>query len=259
MQSNKGNNATPESVTRRSTSKFKINYFEFLPPELINIEIVKYLDNISLHNLLATSKTVNNMISEEIMKKRRKKYYSRFDTTSLGSGTALLKPYGVTIGGNPFIIKSETNFMSNLVGNRSMVSGVLPAITSTTTIKGTIRIAIPTPVHVGSFSTGVCIPANSIVTNGFYDVVTTFTSRTNSAIVSIGIDKDDPNGILEPVSINDPLNPFNVGYKPIKQNNTIANFSSKTIKERAIIVTVENENLNEGKLVLFLEFVTSEN
>lgn len=197
------------------------------------------------------------------------------DIDTLASGTLLLgkdRASKVEIGdtgietevqGNLDVLQTATvagdlTLSSNLIGTSSELRNFLPSVATTTTFKGMIRAVVTAPVSQGTFSTGVSIPANAYVTNGFYDVITTFTSNTDTATIGFGINTDDTNGILAPIAINDGSNPFDAGLKTVIQDNTLANFSNKTTAQRTIDIVVAIESLNIGKLVLFLEFMTSE-
>ena len=103
------------------------------------------------------------------------------------------------------------------------------------------------------------LPSGAIVVRSWYEVITTFTSASDAATISIGYATDDVAGIVAAIAISDGSNPWDDGFKEGIQTNTAATFSNKTTAERLIDFTLGGaENLTAGKLVLFLEYVVSD-
>lgn len=107
-----------------------------------------------------------------------------------------------------------------------------------------------TPVSLSSE-----LPDNAIVTRGYYEVITPFTSATNVAEIAIGINTNDVNGLLAATVVT---SAGTAGYHELIQTGTAANFSTKTTSVRAIDFDITVEDLTAGKMIIFLEYVISE-
>ena len=101
----------------------------------------------------------------------------------------------------------------------------------------------------------VVLPANAIVTDGFYAVTTTFTSATDAATISLGIATNDVAGLKAAIAISNGANPYDAGNKVIIQDGAIANFSEITTAERKLEAIVAVEALTAGVLLLNLKYV----
>jgi hypothetical protein len=99
------------------------------------------------------------------------------------------------------------------------------------------------------------LPDNAMVVRAYYTVMTTFTSATDAATISIGIPTDDAAGIVAAIAISNGANPWDAGNAEGIQDGTAANFSEVCTAERAITFTVAVEALTAGKVILFLEYV----
>lgn len=98
------------------------------------------------------------------------------------------------------------------------------------------------------------LPANAIVTDGFYVVGTTFTSATDAATISLGIATNDVAGLKAAIAISNGANPWDAGNKVIIQDGAIANFSEITTAERKLEAIVAVEALTAGVLKLCLKY-----
>jgi len=115
--------------------------------------------------------------------------------------------------------------------------------------------------HGGAISTiglGVTLPDNAIVTRAWYEVLTTLTSATDAATVSIDIPVDDVAGIVAAIAIDDGTNPWDAGLHEAIQDGTVANFSTKTTAARELSITIAVEAVTAGKFILFAEYKVSD-
>jgi hypothetical protein len=105
----------------------------------------------------------------------------------------------------------------------------------------------------------IVLPDNTRVWDGYYEVITTFTSpTTDDATLSIGIPTDDAAGIVAAVAIDDGGNPWDAGApKAIIQVGTIAAISEKTTAARNVVVTVGVEAVTAGKMYVVLFCITT--
>jgi hypothetical protein len=109
----------------------------------------------------------------------------------------------------------------------------------------------------GTYDTNIQLPNNAIIIRAWYDVTETFQSGTDAATIAIGIETDDAAGIVAAIAISDGGNPWDNGPHDCIQDGAAANAAEKTTATRTVQITVAAENLTEGELVLFLEYVVS--
>jgi hypothetical protein len=108
--------------------------------------------------------------------------------------------------------------------------------------------------EIGAHGVGITLPAHAIVTGGFYDVNTPFTSDSTDA-GTLAIHVEGANDILSAVAI-DSNDPATKGRKAIiPKANTPESTSVKTTEAREITVTVAVEELLTGKLTGYLYYV----
>lgn len=100
------------------------------------------------------------------------------------------------------------------------------------------------------------VPDNTRVWDGYYEVVTTFTSATDAATISLGIPSDDVAGIKAATAISVGTTWDAAAPVAIIQVGTIAAISEKTTAARTIQATVAAEVLLTGKFYLNLKMVT---
>ena len=107
---------------------------------------------------------------------------------------------------------------------------------------------------IGAHGVGVTLPAHAIITGGFYDVNTPFTSDSTDA-GTLAIHVEGANDILNAVAIsgNDPATKGRKAIIP--KANTPESTSVKTSVAREITVTVAVEELLTGKLTGYLYYV----
>lgn len=111
----------------------------------------------------------------------------------------------------------------------------------------------------GTISLNQILPDNAVVTRAYLEVLTTFTSASDAATVSLDIVSDDVAGLVAAIAISDGTNPWDAGFHECIQDGAAANFSTKTTAERAIQITVAGgEDLTAGKMVIWLEYVVSD-
>ncbi len=128
---------------------------------------------------------------------------------------------------------------------------------------------------IGAHGLGVYLPVNSIITNAWYDVVTTFTSATDAATLALKV--QTANDLVSALAISNASNIFDAGLRGTLTAGTttlteaapntrtqivnavdiVAGFIKLTI-EREVTVTVAVEILTAGRLVLFVEYVISD-
>ncbi len=102
------------------------------------------------------------------------------------------------------------------------------------------------------------LPDNTRVWDGYYEVVTTFTSATDASTVSLGYAVDDVAGIFAATAISTGTTWDAGAPKAIIQVGTIAAISEKTTAARTIDATVAAaETLTAGKFYLYLKCITT--
>jgi parallel beta-helix repeat protein len=122
-------------------------------------------------------------------------------------------------------------------------------------------------VAIGTHKIGE-LPNNAIVTRAWYYVEETFTSPTDAATISLGIESVDVAGIVAAKAISHVDNiwadagagggPAGNGQHEAIQDGTVANNSNITDEVRDVQAIVAVENLTAGKLFLHLTFTVSE-
>jgi len=110
----------------------------------------------------------------------------------------------------------------------------------------------------GTIGLGVTLPDNAIVVRAWYEVLTTLTSNTDAATISLDIPTDDPAGLLAAIAINDGTNPWDAGHHECIQDGTAANFSEKCTAARELSMTIAVEDLTDGKFILWAEYIVSD-
>jgi len=108
---------------------------------------------------------------------------------------------------------------------------------------------------VASHGLGVYLPDNAVIVRAFYQVITTFTSATDSATIALTIPTDDVAGIAAATAISAGGNVWDAGWHEAIQDGTAATFSEQTTAIREITATVAVDVLTAGKLILFGEYV----
>lgn len=124
---------------------------------------------------------------------------------------------------------------------------------------------------VASHGTGIYLPDNAIITGGFYDVITTFTSATDAA--TIALTSESAGDLRAAVAISNGANPWDAGEHGILPGNFALDGNAltqiammdaraasfvKLSSEKELTVTVGVEALTAGKMIIYLEYVISE-
>jgi hypothetical protein len=126
---------------------------------------------------------------------------------------------------------------------------------------------------IAAHGLGVYLPAKAIITNAWYDVVSTFTSATDAATVAFKV--QSANDILSAIAISDASNVLDagihgtvIGYPNFGADaahdsavEVAALFASSMLKltaSRELTATVAVEALTGGKANLFVEYVISD-
>ena len=125
---------------------------------------------------------------------------------------------------------------------------------------------------VGSYGLGVYIPINAIITNAWYDVITTFTSAGADA-GTIALTSQSAGDLKAAIAISDATNVWDAGIRGCLPGSyaeaTVAGDTAvldaarkaasyvKTTAERELTATVAVQALTAGKLNLFVEYVLS--
>lgn len=99
------------------------------------------------------------------------------------------------------------------------------------------------------------LPEDAIITNAFYEVLTTFRSATDATTIGISIPVDDADGILTPIAVSSGSNPWDAGMHGTDLGNTSADVSERTTAARTISLSVAGEAITAGKMVLYVEYV----
>jgi len=125
--------------------------------------------------------------------------------------------------------------------------------------KGCLRLVLDATAGLvqGVHAFGATLPDNAIVTKAWYDVVITFTSATDAATIELGINTDDTSGIVAAIAISNGANPWDSGLHDAVPDGTAANMTTKTTGRRAVQADVQVEDLTNGMLILFVEYVIS--
>jgi hypothetical protein len=123
----------------------------------------------------------------------------------------------------------------------------------------TSQRAIGSHNFLDSNGNALILPDNTRVWDGYYEVVTTFTSATDAGTISLDIATDDVAGIFAATAISSGTTWDAAAPKAIIQVGTIAAISEKTNSAagRAVQATVAVEALTAGKVYLVLFCVTT--
>jgi len=110
---------------------------------------------------------------------------------------------------------------------------------------------------VGDIRLGVTLPDNAIITRSWYTVLTSLASDDDStATVALSIPDDDVAGIAAATALSE--NHYTAGHHDGLQTGTAATFSAQTTAARELTLTIGEQALTAGKLILFCEYVVLE-
>lgn len=121
---------------------------------------------------------------------------------------------------------------------------------------------------IAAHGTGVYLPTGAIVTGGFVDVKTTFTSATDAATIALKV--QGANDLVSAMAISDATNVWDAGLhgtltgsyaeRTVAGDTAVLDAASKSASlikltaEREVVATVAVEALTAGKLAVFLEY-----
>lgn len=114
------------------------------------------------------------------------------------------------------------------------------------------------PLNIGTkIMTGDALPEGAVIVWAMYRVITPLTSLTNAAVVSIGIETDDPQGLVAPVAISDAASPWEEGKHACIPNRIAPENDTEpaTATGRKAVLTVSGEALTAGSVVVIAEYV----
>jgi hypothetical protein len=109
---------------------------------------------------------------------------------------------------------------------------------------------------VGSHGLGVTIPDNAIILDGVIDVITTFTDNADDS-ATIAIQVEGGNDIVTATAISGGSDIWDAGLQDIIPDGAAANMV-KTTAAKEITAVVADDEIDAGKLVVFLRYVVSE-
>lgn len=108
--------------------------------------------------------------------------------------------------------------------------------------------------NIGSYTLDIKLPDNAVVTNSWYDVITTFTSSSSDAIMSIK--SASANDIVAAKAISHEDAVWAAGIHSGIQTGSTSTFI-KMASVTDVVLMVATQSLTAGKLVLFTEYVIS--
>lgn len=124
---------------------------------------------------------------------------------------------------------------------------------------------------IAAHGLGVYIPTKAIITNAFYEVLTTFTSATDAA--TIALSAQSAGDLKAAIAISNASNVWDAGVagclpgsyaeRTVAGDTAILDAASKAASyvkctaERELTATVAVEALTAGKLILFVEYYIS--
>ena len=109
---------------------------------------------------------------------------------------------------------------------------------------------------IGTAIMSLALPPKTRIVRAWYEVLTSFASATNAAVLSIGVATDAPQAIVSPIAISNPNQPWNAGAHNTMCDGDKSNMTPLTTAQRAINITVTTEALTGGILMLFAEWQT---
>jgi hypothetical protein len=105
--------------------------------------------------------------------------------------------------------------------------------------------------------TGSDLPEGARMIWGMYRVRTAAASATNAAVLSLGIQTDDPEGMVAPIGLDDPTAPWEIGsYNCIPNRRDPAKDTVPTTAGgRKAVLTVAGEALTDCDILLIGEYL----
>lgn len=105
----------------------------------------------------------------------------------------------------------------------------------------------------GDIGLGVSIPANAVILDGFYDVLTTFASPTSDA-ATVGLEAGTAD-LIAAVDIADVGNPWDAGRHDLIPDNTAANTVKVGTSPVQLIVDIGVEGITAGKAIFVVRYI----
>ena len=96
------------------------------------------------------------------------------------------------------------------------------------------------------------IPNNAIIIGGFVDIITSFSSSSNSASCSLSLESTDD--LVASIAINNGSSPWSIGIKSIVPNGTGGN-AIKLSSDNTVDLAISSEDLTAGTFDLWLEYL----
>lgn len=106
----------------------------------------------------------------------------------------------------------------------------------------------------GTIALDVTFPDNSTIIRAYYEVLIALTSG-GFATVAFGIEIDDVAGLLVATAFDNAA--FSVGYHAFLPDGIVANFTTKSIATRDLIMVIAGADLTAGKIQIWYEYITS--
>lgn len=94
------------------------------------------------------------------------------------------------------------------------------------------------------------LPEGAYIVDGFYDVLTTFTSAgADAGTIALGV-ATDTMVTKTAVAISNGANPWDAGIKALIQDGAVANIVGPTTSNRKLTLTVAGQALTAGKIMV---------
>lgn len=105
--------------------------------------------------------------------------------------------------------------------------------------------------------TGSSLPAGAVIIWAVYRVKAAVTSAESAAVISLGIEGDDPEGLVAPIGISAPSNPWAVGsYSCIpNRRDPSRDTDPATVTGRRAVMTVSGEALTGCDILVAGEYI----
>jgi hypothetical protein len=159
-------------------------------------------------------------------------------------------------GSGDFILKSKNS--TTTVINGSDLGGTV-SLPPSGQILSVLKAEFSVSVDGGSTGSrnlrNASLPANARVTRCWYEISETFSSASDLSSMAISIPTDDVDGLVAPITIDDPSDPWDQGAHVCIQNGILTNISNKTTDIRNLQLNITGEALNTGAITVFVEYM----
>lgn len=183
----------------------------------------------------------------------------KLSTTAGFTGISFLYPSGP----NGDLTQFESTSLTTVAGIAALVNLAAPSGTQTYVgvfdpSANSSQRAIGSHNFLDANGNSLIIPDNSRVWDGYYEVITTFSSAgADAGTIALSIATDDVAGLKAAIAISDGANPWDAAAPAaLIQVGTIAAISEKTTAARAIQAVVAGQVLTAGKMYIYIEVVT---